>query len=323
MEAVLIALASGFCGGLGGVGYKVSNMGKVSTLQAAAVIAFFGALFFGVQACHQGEWALFSWQVAGLALASGFSQYLALVLFAWALKKAPLSLVWCASSLEFMPGLLFAWLAYDEPMSYCRWAGLVALLGAIVVASFAGGEETPGKEQGADLPPEPEKPSASRPSVPTMLATLIALPLLFGGLFVCMKWGSYLPAPGAPEKVIMDATGNIFMCLVYFTMMVTCACHVTATREWNITRLGAWGCALATIPTVASFFLQLCIVVEAPAAVVFALTYSMSMFSTAILSTLFLGERRTRTWYATLGLALLAVVLISDVLPLLAQTWPK
>ena len=312
MESVLIALASGFCGGLGGVGYKVSNMGKVSTLQTAAVISFFGALFFGARACLLGEWTLFSWQVASLALASGFSQYLALVVFALALKKTPLSLVWCAASLEFMPGLLFAWLAYDEPMSLWLWAGLVALLGAIVVASFAGSEEEGEKK--------PQEQGRGRPSVGTMLVTLIALPLLFGGLFVCMKWGSHLPTPGAPEKVLMDATGNIFMCLVYFTMMVTCACHVSAKREWNITPLGAWGCALATVPTVASFFLQLCIVVEAPAAVVFALTYSMSMFSTAILSTLFLGEKRTRTWYATLGLALLAVVLISDIFPLLLKS---
>ena len=40
MEAALIAILSGFLGGLGGVGYKVSNLGKVSTLQTAAVIAF-------------------------------------------------------------------------------------------------------------------------------------------------------------------------------------------------------------------------------------------------------------------------------------------
>lgn len=309
MEAALIAILSGFLGGLGGVGYKVSNLGKVSTLQTAAVIAFFGAAFFGLRAAYLEEWSLFCWQTGALAFASGFSQYLALVLFAWALKRVPLSLVWCASSVEFMPGLLFAWLAFGEPMSSWRWAGLAALLGAILVASFSGGEE--GGQNGE----KDGQPGERRPSGGVMLAALIALPLLFGGLFVCMKWGAHLPMPGSPEKVLMDATGNVFMCLVYLTMLVTCALHVTCSREWSFTPLGGGGCALATIPTVASFFLQLCIVVEAPAAVVFALTYSMSMLSAALLSTLFLKEKRTPTWYATLGLSLTAVLFISEVIP--------
>ena len=59
MEAALIAILSGFLGGLGGVGYKVSNLGKVSTLQTAAVIAFFGAAFFGLRAAYLEEWSLF------------------------------------------------------------------------------------------------------------------------------------------------------------------------------------------------------------------------------------------------------------------------
>ncbi len=303
--ALLIALLSGFMSGVGGVGYKVANRGRISTLQAAATISIFGLAFFTYRAFALGEWSQTDWRIVAMGLASGLGQYLALVLFAWSLKRLPLSLVWCANGMEFMPVILASWLFFGEEMSVWRWLGLAALLGAIVVTSFFGeADENDRAEDGAQ---------PKRPPVYVFMAVLVAMPVFFGMLDTCMKWGCQIAATGEGAGSIMEAGQNVFMALVYLVMVITCAIHITAEKAWNMTRLGGFGCVLAAVPTVAFFGLKLVIVGDAPATVTFALTSSTSMVTAALLSSLFLKEKRNACWYTTLALCLVAILLISEV----------
>ena len=305
MISVLIALLSGFMNGVGGVGYKVAARGRISALQTAAAISVLGLAYFSFRACMQGEWAHADWRIAAMGVGSGLGQYFAMVFFAWALRRLPLSLVWCANGMEFMPVILASWLFFGERMSVWRWMGLIALLAAIVVTSFFGEEDGALKEKG--------KAAARRAPFYITMAVLVAMPLCFGMLDTCMKWGCRMPLSATDPTPLMDATQNVFMALVYLAMAVTCGAHVTVCRAWTMTRLGGFGCLLAAIPTVAFFGLKLVIVADAPATVTFALTSSTSMVACALLSSAFLQEKRNACWYCTLAFCILAIFLISEV----------
>jgi multidrug transporter EmrE-like cation transporter len=303
--ALLIALLSGFMSGVGGVGYKVAARGRISALQTATAISILGLAFFTYRACALGEWSHADWRIVAMGAGSGLGQYLAMVLFAWTLRRLPLSLVWCANGMEFMPVILASWIFFGEHMSVWRWMGLVALLAAIVVTSFFGEEDDASKEKDESAP--------RRAPFYITMAVLVAMPLCFGMLDTCMKWGCRMPLSATDPTPLMDATQNVFMALVYLVMAVTCGAHITVCRTWAMTRLGGLGCLLAAIPTVAFFGLKLVIVADAPATVTFALTSSTSMVTCALLSSAFLQEKRNACWYATLALCILAIVLISEV----------
>ena len=53
---ILLSLLSGLLNGLGGIGYKVADLGKVNAIQSAAMLSLGGTLFFGIRALLGGEW---------------------------------------------------------------------------------------------------------------------------------------------------------------------------------------------------------------------------------------------------------------------------
>ena len=292
---ILLSLLSGLLNGLGGIGYKVADLGKVNAIQSAAMLSLGGTLFFGIRALLGSEWQHLTWELAGLTLAIGLCQYLGLVLLALGFRLGPLSLLWCSASLQFMPAMLFAWLVYDEPITLCQWLGLIPLTGAIASASL-GGNASPS--------------ASSRTRILPFLLILISLPFLFSSVGVGMKFGNYHQVPGQPDAMLRLA-GNVFISLVYLVMLLLNATDLTLRRRWHFSRLGMIGSLLTTVPIVLSFVVQLHIV-AAPSALVFALSTSMSMFSTAMLSTTFLHEQRTPQWYATLLCSILAVILMAN-----------
>ena len=292
---ILLSLLSGLLNGLGGIGYKVADLGKVNAIQSAAMLSLGGTLFFGIRALLGGEWQHLTWELAGLTLAIGLCQYLGLVLLALGFRLGPLSLLWCSASLQFMPAMLFAWLVYDEPITLCQWLGLIPLTGAIASASL-GGNASPS--------------TSSRTRILPFLLILISLPFLFSSVGVGMKFGNYHQVPEQPDAMLRLA-GNVFFSLVYLVMLLLNATDLTLRRRWHFSRLGMIGSLLTTVPIGLSFVVQLHIV-AAPAALVFALSASMSMFSTAMLSTTSLHEQRTPQWYATLLCSILAVILMAN-----------
>ena len=106
-----IAILSGLLGGFGGVGYKISGSGKVNALQSASVLAFFGVIFFGIRAAYFGEWQSLTWQMVVLTIVTGVAQYLGQIMLKVTLDMGPLSLVWCAAALQFMPAIIFSYFA--------------------------------------------------------------------------------------------------------------------------------------------------------------------------------------------------------------------
>lgn len=289
-----IAILSGLLGGFGGIGYKISGAGKVNALQSASVLAFFGIIFFGVRAAVFGEWQSLSWQMVVLTIVTGVAQYLGQIMLKVTLDMGPLSLVWCAAALQFMPAIIFSYFAYDEPFTVFNFLALLALFAAIVSAS--GGQEN---KDGGKL---------RSPAWLFGLSLLVML-TLFSSCAIGMKFGWYYHVPGS-ENSLMQNNGNVFFCLLYGAIFIFCTADVVVRKTWHFSAKGWIGSLMLAFGTILQFTLQKS-VLHLPAALLFALSCSASILFTCIISTTFFHEKRTRSWYLTLGFALAAILFMA------------
>ncbi|MCR4575743.1 MAG: hypothetical protein K5787_18445 [Lentisphaeria bacterium] len=285
-----IAILSGLLGGFGGVGYKISGSGKVNALQSASVLAFFGVIFFGIRAAMFGEWQLLTWQMVVLTIVTGVAQYLGQIMLKVTLDMGPLSLVWCAAALQFMPAIIFSYFAYNEPFTVFYLLALAALFAAIVSASFG-----------------QEKPADDKLRTPAWLfgLALLAMLTLFSSCAIAMKFGWYYHVPGSSES-LMQNNGNVFFCLLYAAIFTFCTADVIIRKTLHFSVKGWIGNLMLAFGTILQFTLQKS-VLHLPAALLFALSCSASILFTCIISTTFFHEKRTRSWYLTLLFALLAI----------------
>ena len=286
-----IAILSGLLGGLGGIGYKISGSGKVNALQSASVLAFGGVIFFGIRAAYYGEWQLLTCQMVVLTIVTGVAQYLGQIMLKVTLDMGPLSLVWCAAALQFMPAIIFSYFAYGEPFTVYYSLALAALFAAIVSAS-GGQEKTDGGKK------------LHTPAWLFGLSLLLML-TLFSSCAIAMKFGWYYHAPEAEHSLMQD-NGNVFFCLVYAAIFIFCTADVVIRKTWHFSTKGWIGNFMLMFGTLLQFALQKS-VLHLPAALLFALSCSASILITCIVSTTFFHEKRTRSWYLTLMFALLAI----------------
>ena len=289
-----IAILSGLLGGFGGIGYKISGSGKVNALQSASVLAFFGVIFFGIRAAYFGEWQQLTWQMVVLTIVTGVAQYLGQIMLKVTLDMGPLSLVWCAAALQFMPAIIFSYFAYNEPFTIFYLLALAALFGAIVSAS--GGQE---KTDGGKL---------RSPAWLFGLSLLVML-TLFSSCAIAMKFGWYYHVPGAAES-LMQNNGNVFFCLLYAAIFTFCTTDVIIRKTLHFSVKGWIGNLMLAVGTILQFALQKS-VLHLPAALLFALSCSASILFTSIISTTFFHEKRTRSWYLTLAFALAAILFMA------------
>ena len=285
-----IAILSGLLGGFGGIGYKISGSGKVNALQSASVLAFFGVIFFGIRAAMFGEWQSLTWQMVVLTIVTGIAQYLGQIMLKVTLDMGPLSLVWCAAALQFMPAIIFSYFAYNEPFTVFYLLALAALFAAIVSASFG-----------------QEKPADDKLRTPAWLfgLALLAMLTLFSSCAIAMKFGWYYHVPGSSES-LMQNNGNVFFCLLYAAIFTFCTADVIIRKTLHFSVKGWIGNLMLAFGTILQFTLQKS-VLHLPAALLFALSCSASILFTCIISTTFFHEKRTRSWYLTLLFALLAI----------------
>ena len=289
-----IAILSGLLGGFGGIGYKISGSGKVNAFHSASVLAFFGVIFFGIRAAYFGEWQQLTWQMVVLTIVTGVAQYLGQIMLKVTLDMGPLSLVWCAAALQFMPAIIFSYFAYDEPFTVFYFLALMALFAAIVSASFG-----------------QEKPEGDKLRTPAWLfgLSLLVMLTLFSSCAIGMKFGWYYHVPGS-DKSLMQTGGNVFFCLLYAAIFTFCTADVIIRKTLHFSVKGWIGNLMLAVGTILQFALQKS-VLHLPAALLFALSCSASILFTSIISTTFFHEKRTRSWYLTLAFALAAILFMA------------
>ena len=289
MNAILSILAGALTGGCG-IGYKIGGMGNVYPIQAAAFLSVFGTVIFGLLGWN--EWQnLTLFTVLGGAV-FGLTQYLGIRLLRVALKLGPLSPAWCAQSLNFIPVILYSRLFLGEKLSFWQNFALFFTICAILAAACntSGGKKT-------------ESLKGRLLYGGLLIAILVCISILNVGL----KYAA-VTIPAGGNGTLLAINGNLIMCFTYIFIGLGSSLDLTLSHSWQINKYAWIGGGIVTVCALCSFILALIVVPRAPAVVFFALSNASSILTAGLLSTFFMKEKRTFSWYLTIIFSLLDIV---------------
>lgn len=291
MDTVIPFLA-GLSYALAGIGHKITSAyGNVTTIQNAALCSACGVILFGIRGT--AEFSSFSADLLILTMIIGITQYLGMVLLNTALKIGPLSPAWCAISLVFMPAIIFSAIVFDEPLTAWHIVSLFFICGAIYFASGNGKAQKEMKGWKAKL----------------LYGAVLSAMLIFCSLCsIGLKVAFYHHAAGHEQSLLAESK-ELLMGMMYLCLGICSCIHLSLTKTWVFNRAGWIGGALVSLCTLGAYLLQL-MIMELPASIVFAMTYSVSVLASGILSTVFFREKRTLNWYLTLACAVTAILLM-------------
>jgi drug/metabolite transporter (DMT)-like permease len=293
---VVVSVISGLGFAVLGVSWRLGQAKGVPPTHVAVVISVIGTAFFAGRAGGFAAPAL----VWALGVAAGVTQYAAIKLIKPALARGPLSPLWCAISLGFVVTVTYARLFLGESLRPLQSLGVAAGVGCVIVASM-------GQQQSSD---------DSAPAAPGLVgpkavygAILLLILLSASGAALMIKHLSAQPY-GVGESY-MAHFGDVFYGQFYAVFGLLIGLDLLLTRPrgvplkpalavgvlgaaGSVTGLWAWGVASVL-----------------PAAVVFTVSSLVSIVAASLASVAFFGEKRTRSWYAAIGLAVVSVVLVS------------
>ena len=294
----LLAIASGLGFSLIAISYKLGEARQVAPRYIALVISIAGSIFYGIRS----DGRLIAGVPAEVWITGavvGVGQYACVRLIAVALARGPLSPMWCAVGLGFLPAVLYAAFYLGERLGVAQVCGVLAGIGCIVVASF---EETEKEENGREV----QGGVGARVVYGIVLFLLLALN---GMPNATIKYfGARLTSDG---QNYMYLYGDSYLFFLYFGLAVLLLADVLLARAKNVPWRSAvaLGCLAGAGSIGGLWALSRCSVL--PAALVFTGSGVASLLSATLVSVFFLGEKRTPIWYGTVGLAVLAIMLVN------------
>jgi len=256
-----------------------------------------GAIVFGLRCWGMafGEVPLRLW-LFGLAAGSG--QYLTMVLIRHALARGGLTAMWCAVGLQFLPTIVYARFFLHERIPPLRLVGVAVGIACVLVAAL---------RQKGDSAPRAGTPSR-RGGYLVYAAILLAI--LLGNSLVSIGIKDLSARPGGAEGTYFSRFGDLYCLLMYvFLGLFICIGQVVRRGPGVPLRLLLpVGLLAAGGSTLGLWAMGRCS--ELPAALVFTVSGVVSILGAAVASVLALGEKPSRLWYATVALAVLAIVLV-------------
>ncbi len=290
MQAYFLSIVAGLFSGIVGVGYRVGSKGKVFPIQTAMLLYFAGMLVFSFKADFNYVIPLSVW-IAGIC--GGLTQYATVRLLRSALQRGPLSPAWCAVGLSFVPVLIYCWLFKGENLSILQMISVAATLAAIVIASVGNAKNA-----------ESTHKLANKKEM-FIYGLLLVLILAFCGVLnIVLKIADYEKYNGG---TLIEAFGNQIMAITYLFMFIPSVLDLSLSKTWRINRYFWLGGAFVAVGGVALYGIQI-FIMDAPAVVVFALSGVTSLLLASLVSVFVFREKASWYWYATVILAVLAIL---------------
>lgn len=296
--AYLLPSLSGILFALIGFAYRRAQSRGLPTTAVVVYMAGIGALVFSAKALlGDAAFGDVPARVWVLAVASGFFQYATIKFAGWALARGPLSPMWCALNLVFVPVIAYAAIFLGESVDAMKAIGVACAVASVVVGSLAGG----GGEGGA----KPRGLSATAVYSAILVGALLSNSVLHGSL---KDLGAYAMADG---RMAIDAFGDHYLGVMYFFMAAPTAIELAIEKRKAALSPFAVGTGLlAAVGSLGGVWF-LALASSYPAAIVFTLSAVLSLVGGALSSVFFFGERASPTWFAMMGLAVGSVVLVS------------
>ncbi len=287
IQVVLFSILAGAAYALDGVVYRYGTRVNLNSRQVFLPIAGLSALFFLLAARHESA-PLWLFVLAGTA---GLSQYVMIWTIQFALRRGPLTPMWCALMLCFVPVILYAAIFLGEPLRIPHILALLAAAGAVAAAARSNTETS--EAQGG------------RPRIGWgYIAILLLLVGLNGFSNIALKLAS-----AVGDGSVFAGAENIYMAVFFGTPAIAVALEFAIGKGWpkpswtllGTTVIGAGGCSVGMG--------LLSLVVTAPAALVYTAMNSASILTAGVLSAWWFQEKRSPAWYAMIALSVAAIAL--------------
>lgn len=245
-----------------------------------------------------------------LGVLSGVTQYVVIRMMRIALAWGPLSMLWCAIMLAFLPTTLFAGLFLEESLGALQVIALCLAVLCVFLASKASAQSRQDETSHSHI----------RPTLRHVLYGLALLTVLVFNsvLVICLKVLGSTTAEAA-DGTLIPVYESSFYVILYLTITLVTGADLLLTR----CRPGSWIWMIALgIPAAAGSMGGILMLGRAqailPAATILPIHSVASILFTAIVATVAFRERRTAYWYATLACGV-AVVLVGNAGPILAK----
>ena len=287
---LFLSVFAGISYSLDGVAYRYAEKFAINSRQLLFPITLTSSLVFLVFAWQERA----SWQLLAIAAAGGASQYLLAFFYQLALRHGPLTPMWCALMLCFVPVILYAGIFLKETVGIFQVGSIVLAAVAVIAAAYSNRSE----------PVSPEKSRKKFGISLFYVMILLVLTGLNGFSNIALKMASALH--GGEEY---KGAENLYMTVFFGTSAVLIFLEFLFTRKWprfsrhlvGATLMGAGGCSVG--------MWLLSLVVTAPAALVFTAMNTASILSAGVLSVTLFGEKRSPAWYCMVVSAIGAIVL--------------
>lgn len=294
--AYLLPSLAGIFFALIGIAYRKGQGQGVSTAVVVAYMGAAGILVFTAKALATLPIMEAPARLWVLAIAAGLTQYASIKLAGWALERGPLSPMWCAMNLVFVPVIGYAALCLGERIDLTKALGIAAAVASVVVGSL-------GASNGASTGPQSLR--ARLVYFAILVGALVSNSILHGSV---KDLGVHRVADG---RTIMVAFGDLYLALVYIFMGVPTMLDLAVRGDRAAFTKAGLGVGMLAAAGSLGGMIFISAAAAYPAAIVFTLSAVMSLAGGALSSVLFFGERASPTWFAMMGLALAAVVLVS------------
>lgn len=296
LRLVGITAFSGLCMALIGVAYQLAARRQAPAACIAAMMGVVGAIIFGVKTLNGGGFHLPGLVIA-LGVVSGATQYVTLQFIGMALKRGPLTPLWCATNLFFLLPVIYAGMFLGESPRLWQYVGIALGVGAVVVGS-------------ANHRSDPSHtPAAKGRARVIYLLALVGALVFNSALSVGIKVLEKSGAPGGPS--LLKLHGDAFLFLSYAVIGGCILVELTVGRAWRHFTPGVIGYGLmAAVSSVLALW-GMTAAAALPSAILFTVTGVLAVMGAAVLSVLFFAEEANGAWWVMMALCAGAVALVN------------
>ena len=293
---VPVAMLSGVSFSLLGISYRLGKPRGVTPSHVIVVCALIGTAFFAIKSVAS-PWAELPARVVLGGLVSGGTQYAVVLLVKIALHLGPLSALTCALAIAFLPTSVYAYFAFGEALAPLQYAAFPLALACVVFASLG--------RKDLLAPGQPDDGTCYASVRYGLLLLLIVLANSVA--FIVLKEMATRRYAAPAGVTYLQRFGDVYFVFFYGMLGLCASVHLLIRRDLPrplrpailLGCLGGVG-SVGGIVTIAAC-------ASGPAATVFTASNVSMVGSTALVSALFFGEKRTFHWYATVACGVLTV----------------
>ncbi|MCX8108937.1 MAG: hypothetical protein N3G20_09040 [Verrucomicrobiae bacterium] len=293
---LLLAVSGGVAFSVIGWAYRSASARSIPTCFVAVGMGLMGVGWFGWRSFHQPD-------APGLSapalvwvwgIVNGVAQGYCVYLFRVGLRYGPFAPLWCAGNLVFVTPAIFSLCFLGERLNRLQALAMITAALCVVTASM-------GRKVGDESPLATR--AISRVIYPAMLSAMIILTGLCGA---GLKHLSSVVLNGSP---LNPRFNDCFMLAMYGALLA----WVLAEAFWHGTHRVSyrWAILFAVVAGSGSVtgMTLTGMVSRLAGGIGFAVIAVASVLSGSLITSFGFGERRTWTWWATVVLAMLAVLL--------------